>query len=720
MRTSRKILGLMFCFCLLIGQNLFGSYDEDSIKVEKLNQRAWDNRRLQNDSANIYARKAIFLSRKNGFKTSLASAYNRLGLVLFLEGRELDSAKYYLYKALKLRKRYARKDEVAQVLNNLALVSKVRLAYDSAVVHYQEALELLDPQSNPEIIAKVKGNLATTLSYMGEYEKSVFIFMENLAYAQASDDTVRWSSTCLDLSNTYGKLSDFESKRKYAQKACTLFITMGDEIGECKSRIALGSAYMELGNLDSASANLQKAYDLALGYEIVYLQVKALGNLAKTEYYQGNVTAAIDKNVKALSLLPLDGKGERALILLDLGVLYAELDRGDAALNSYKKAFGLVKDQMPLRELEVARQLELLYASTGQIDSAFFYGSVVRSITDTLTYQARRAFLLEKKLTAQKASHQLMLSEQRLENERIQKRRMKIYILFITILSVLIILFMWYRMRQKKKILAQQNELLGKEQELLKQEKALRQQDKAIKEKELELEKSKVDELLKNHELSSIMNVLEVQEQERRRIAQDLHDRLGSMLSMVKLHFKNTEKNLEKLHQQNRDEYDKANELLDGACDEVRKIAHNLISGVLKKFGLVAALNDLKQTVEQSRQLEMEVLTTGLDERLDWDYELNLYRIIQELLSNTMKHARAKDVSIQFVRNNGNLNVVYADDGDGFIPGKVEEGMGMKNIASRLDKLNGIMAIDSGKGGGTTFTFDIRIKDEADDKGFVS
>lgn len=707
------------------------------MKVEVLNLKAWKNRRTHNDSAKIYARQAIAISKTAQLRQPYATAYNRLGFAFFCSGKDYDSAQHYLYKALKLRKRYAPIQDVAQVLNNLALVSKAQVQYDSAIAHYQNAIELLDTQTDAALLAKIKGNLATTFGYTGQYDKALSIFKENISYSKLSGDSARWASTCLDLSNVYGKVLDFDSKLRYARKALTIYAQLGDKIAHCKAALSMGNAQLELALIDSARANLSYTRQVASQYGIGYLEAKALGSLGKCQYYQGDVSSAITSNKAALELLHEGNRAERALIYLDLGILYERLNQETTALHFYSKAFSSVSAQMPLRRLEAARRLELLYESTGLLDSAFYYGTVVRNLSDTLSQSATRVYLLEKELNAQKAAQDRILNEQRIDEERSQKNKMKNYLLFFITISILVVLFMLNRIRQKRKILAQKNQLLEKEKELLRQEKlmrkqdqaikeqelahekALRKQDQAIKERELELERNRVDELLKTQELSSIMNVIEVQEKERKRIAQELHDKLGSMLSVVKLHFKKSENNLQKLQQQNKDEYEKANKLLDQACDEVRKIAHNLVSGVLRKFGLVAALEDLKTTIVQSGQLDMELMTTGMDERLSWDYELNLYRIIQELLSNTMKHADATEVSVQLLRNNGNLNIVYQDNGIGFSLEQIKFGMGLKNIESRLDKLNGKMDIDTGRGGGSTFKFDIEIITEDENKGFI-
>jgi signal transduction histidine kinase len=153
-----------------------------------------------------------------------------------------------------------------------------------------------------------------------------------------------------------------------------------------------------------------------------------------------------------------------------------------------------------------------------------------------------------------------------------------------------------------------------------------RQRQKAVtslREKEETLHRQEVGELLKKQEISSLTSYLQGQDQERKRIAEDLHDRLGSTLSATKLYL-NSEGD------KNSVSYSKANLLLDQAVEEVREISHDLLSGTLSKFGLLLALEELKNTVSASERLKMEIFTHGV-ERLPVNIEIMIYRIVQEL-----------------------------------------------------------------------------------------
>lgn len=237
----------------------------------------------------------------------------------------------------------------------------------------------------------------------------------------------------------------------------------------------------------------------------------------------------------------------------------------------------------------------------------------------------------------------------------------------------------------------------------------VRQRQKSIAQlaaKNEEISKQKISSILKDQELKSINSMLAGQEKERHRIAEDLHDKLGSTLVAAKLHFNAIKSSLN----ENNEQYKKAISLIDQAVDDTRNIAHNMLSGVLTKFGLVAALNDLKETVEGTGQIKMTVMTNKLDERLNGEIELNLYRIIQELVSNILKHAEASEIIVQLNRHRSELSLTVEDDGLGFNLKAVRSkrvGSGLMNVESRVGKMDGELHIDSGKENGTTISIEI-------------
>jgi signal transduction histidine kinase len=233
-----------------------------------------------------------------------------------------------------------------------------------------------------------------------------------------------------------------------------------------------------------------------------------------------------------------------------------------------------------------------------------------------------------------------------------------------------------------------------------------------IAEKNKEIADKRIAELLKEQELKAMNAMMEGQEKERKRIAEDLHDRLGSMLATVKLHFSDVAFSSDCFQSTKcKGQFEKANHLLDEACKEVRRVSHDLASGVLMKFGLVPALNELKQTIESGSKLKVNISSHNLDDRLDNLVEVNVYRVVQELMHNIMKHANASEVNIQLNKLDNVLTVMVEDDGVGFDRNDPEfkPGLGLQSIESRVRKVDGTLTVDSTKGNGTTAIIEIPV-----------
>src|SRR5688572_25398006 len=156
--------------------------------------------------------------------------------------------------------------------------------------------------------------------------------------------------------------------------------------------------------------------------------------------------------------------------------------------------------------------------------------------------------------------------------------------------------------------------------------------------------------------------------------------------------------------------YKKTLDLINNASDELRKVAHNMMPEVLMKVGLSEALKDFCNTINAGKLLHINLQTYGMEKRLSGPTEVMLYRIIQELVNNIIKHADATEALIQINRDEKRLSLTIEDNGKGFDTKEAEEkrSMGMATVKSRVDYLNGKMTIDSRKGVGTTVMIDFR------------
>ena len=229
-------------------------------------------------------------------------------------------------------------------------------------------------------------------------------------------------------------------------------------------------------------------------------------------------------------------------------------------------------------------------------------------------------------------------------------------------------------------------------------------QRKLIKRK---LAYQKIEDLLKKQELKSTYALIEGQEAERKRIAQDLHDSLGSMLVTLNMYAdtligKAAKKEVKQLAE-------KISDITQQATEETRRISHNLDTSMLTHFGLEAAINDLLNAIRKAKSMAI-VSHIHLPHRLHKEVSNNLYRIIQELINNTLKHAHATKIHLEVSQiSTEYISLIYEDNGVGFDTSTKVNGMGLTNIASRIDTTGGTLQIDSKIKKGSSFIIEIPL-----------
>jgi len=229
-------------------------------------------------------------------------------------------------------------------------------------------------------------------------------------------------------------------------------------------------------------------------------------------------------------------------------------------------------------------------------------------------------------------------------------------------------------------------------------------QRKLIKRK---LEYQKIEDLLKKQELQSAYALIEGQETERKRIAQDLHDSLGSMLVTLNMYAdsligKGGKKEVKQLAE-------KISDTTKQATEETRRISHNLDTGILTHFGLEAAINDLVNAITKIKPINV-ICHVHMPDTVNKEIVINLYRIIQELINNTLKHANANKIHIELSQiSHEYISLIYDDNGVGFDTTTKGNGMGLTNIASRIETIGGSLQIESKINKGSSFIIEIPI-----------
>lgn len=234
-------------------------------------------------------------------------------------------------------------------------------------------------------------------------------------------------------------------------------------------------------------------------------------------------------------------------------------------------------------------------------------------------------------------------------------------------------------------------------------------QQQLLNEKEHLIREQKIQQLEKEKKILSLAAMLEGQEAERIRIAKDLHDGLGGLLSTVKAHFGKIQKEIQKL--ESMQIYNKATGMIDEACDEVRRISHNMMPGVLRANGLKVAVEQIANELRSAHQLKVDYEFIGDQNRMNETTEVFIYRIIQELTNNIVKHAAANSVLIQLIKSEKEIQILVEDNGKGFDlkKAKEKEGLGIKSLISRIDFLNGTYEIDAREGEGTSVSVNVPL-----------
>ena len=324
----------------------------------------------------------------------------------------------------------------------------------------------------------------------------------------------------------------------------------------------------------------------------------------------------------------------------------------------------------------------------GDLSSAYMYLQEYSNLNDSLLNVRRQRIINELLIQHNTFEQQAKIRE--LEKDRniatINGRLQKILTFSLLFGSVIVLIGAYLTIRNYQSRL-NTNQIIHKQNE--------------------EINQGRITKLENNLKIETMQSMILGQEAERERIAKDLHDSLGGLLSTVKLHFDAVQAHTPNVQDTN--EYQKAHLLLDEACKEVRNISNNMQPGALLSLGVVSAVGDLINRLQSDETADIDFQHYGLNGDLDQTVALNIFRIVQELLNNSLKHAKAKYILVQLIQKDDELMIMVEDDGVGYDSLAVKKGMGTENIASRVNFLKGDLSIHSVIGEGTSTLVNIPL-----------
>lgn len=536
--------------------------------------------------------------------------------------------------------------------------------------------------------AAVYRRLGNVYRDLGKLETSLFYQLRAIELADENQDELSTASSLNNIASLYYSLGDREQALVYFLESYRMFGQLAGEKtiakkGQSDLALNLSSSYKELGKygearhfLDLSLKHLREYGDTT---ELIYLYLLE----GELDAIEGKLSAwELSLNKAAHFLQQVPDPYTELLYLQQKADFFTQSGAKDSVKVYLEKALErayFLENSESIRN--TAKNLSNWFDREGDSLEAYRYLKIYQVFNDSLLDAGRIKAMIDAE-----QKYQNMAKTRDLEQRELELKKRRFQLLFMGSLCLLLLVL---------SVLLVQN----------------RNKTKKLAEKELLLKDSRIRELMQEQELKSIDAMLKGQDEERQRIAQDLHDRLGSILSTVKLHFSTMEEEIRKLQDKQHQSYRLATEMLDEAVDEVRKISHDLHSGSISKFGLKTAVNQLIQAIESSNTLHIQFFDNQIDPKVYAPFEVELYRIIQELLSNTLKHAGATEVNMQLTRSEGFITFSYEDNGKGMDPErlKTSEGLGMISIQNRVRKINGRSTIDSTPGHGFTFIIEIAI-----------
>ncbi len=349
------------------------------------------------------------------------------------------------------------------------------------------------------------------------------------------------------------------------------------------------------------------------------------------------------------------------------GEFIAAIDECLTALR-LSKAFGEINETASIYD-----HLSEVYGAHGDFKNALLYSDTLYQIRDSLVYQENNRQIAELETKYESAIKDAEIVDQQ---RVIMSQRTTTYSLIggVIVAGLLaLMIFLWATYKDR------------------------------LKSRELEIKTEKLKSFEQTQKIVALDYMMQGQQEERKRVAMDLHDGLGAILSSARLQVQRIQTEIEKLDNMNL--IAKADELLSSASSEVRRIAHNMMPDALINLGLKEAIEDLTDQINQTSSLKVETHMYVSGSIYTEQQELFIYRIIQELLNNVIKHAKASTVNIELTESHDACHLTVTDDGVGFDDrdAKGSEGIGLRSVRSRVNYLDGELTIESKPGQGSTF-----------------
>lgn len=582
---------------------------------------------------------------------------------------DFDKSKKYALEGITLAEKENDQLMTGTLYRNLGVAYYMASQLDTAHLYFDRAMEYAVKIGDSNLEALVNFARANLYNLNGEYQKALELYLKSLPVFEEAGNKPRVRRVLGNIGVLYASLQNFDEAEKYYLQAEKLSIELDDQWG-------LAQAYNGLGIIYCSKKEYEKALDYTLrsekiGKECGDLQTEALAAQTISEVYYAHFNdfgKAEEYAKKGLALAEeLGYPGNIASLQNNLSNIYFHQGRYDESKEYALKAIATDTTDLNIYS-NMAANVVRAGIETGDTPNALKYFDIYRRAID---YRASREY--QNALTEMQTRYETEKKELKLTALEKQKKLGIAITILGALISILVIASLFFR-------------------------------HKAISHKK-DLAEQKVFQLEQEKQLIATQAVLKGETTERARIARDLHDGLGGMLSVVKLKLIDMKGNLV-LPESDVPLFQNALGLLDNSITELRRVARNLMPESLMRYGLKAALTDFCGSIEL-----VSLHFYGEERRLDEKLEITLFRIIQELVNNAIKHSEASQINVQLIFEPSRISMVVQDNGKGFDVKATDTSKttGLNSIRSRVESLNGQLDMLSSPGNGTEVHVDFII-----------
>lgn len=544
--------------------------------------------------------------------------------------------------------------------------------FDENISFAKAGLQIAEKKKDSAAIGDFLHYVGIGYYLKGKFDSAASYYYKSLDILSSGKDLPKLASLYNSLGQLYRKIGPYSRSGEFYGRALSIYQSLKDKNG-------IATIYNEAGVLNEYEGKFEdavKSYraSLAIRRELNDSEGIAYSlNFIAGVYTQMNRFAEAEEfNAQALTIRErMKDSFAIALTYTDFGSIYTAEKKYEKAIASYSNA-NRVAQALGYTDLlrNNYNELSNIAALQGDYKTSLDYFKLASSLKDSMYKNETSKQIEELSVKYETAEKEKQIQEQQFE---ITKRNYWIAAICALIVLGGLLSYSYYR-RNK-----------------LKQEAKLQ------------------TELIKQQELAT-KAIIEAEEKERKRIAGDLHDGVGQMMSAAKMNLSAIESNLVFTSEEQKNNFVKVVRMIDESCQEVRTVSHNMMPNVLLKAGLAAAIREFVDKINK-QLLDITLYTEGLDQRVDANTEIILYRVIQECVNNVIKHANASTLDISIIKDDDGISTTIEDNGKGFDTGNANafEGIGLKNIRSRVEYLKGTVEWSSAAGKGTVVAIHVPL-----------